>query len=73
MGLFKATFSRIRKGLSRTASSLGGGLRSILLGRKIDEDLLDEIEAKLISADVGVVAALSHPAAHQRHLLQRDR
>lgn len=56
MGLFKATFSRIRKGLSRTASSLGGGLRSILLGRKIDEDLLDEIEAKLISADVGVVA-----------------
>lgn len=56
MGLFKATFSRIRQGLSRTASSFGGGLRSLLAGRKIDEDLLDELEAKLIGADVGVVA-----------------
>jgi fused signal recognition particle receptor len=56
MGLFKATISRIRKGLSRTASSFGDGLRSLLTGRKIDEQLLDEIEVKLIEADVGVAA-----------------
>lgn len=31
-------------------------MRSLLSGRKIDEDLLDEIEVKLIEADVGVMA-----------------
>ena len=34
-----------------------GGLRAMLTGRNIDEDLLEELEAKLIQADVGVQAA----------------
>ena len=57
MGLFKSTISRIRQGLARTAGTLGGGLRAILSGRSIDEDLLDQIEARLIAADVGIKAA----------------
>jgi len=57
MGLFKSTIARIRKGLSRTASTLGGGLRTLLAGRAIDEELLDEIETRLITSDVGVQAS----------------
>ena len=56
MGLFKSTISRIRKGLSRTASTFGGGLRSLLTGRTIDDALIDELESSLIGADVGVEA-----------------
>ena len=56
MGIFKSTLSRIRSGLTKTASSLGGGLRSLLTGRKIDDDLLDQIETSLIAADVGYQA-----------------
>lgn len=56
MGLFKATISRIRHGLARTASTFGGGFRSLLAGRTLDEDLIDEIETRLIAADVGVQA-----------------
>ena len=56
MGLFKSTFSRIRSGLTRTASSLGGGLRTLLTGRRIDDDLLDQIESSLLGADVGFQA-----------------
>lgn len=56
MGIFKSTISRIRSGLTRTASSLGGGLRSLLAGRKIDDDLLDQIETSLLAADVGFQA-----------------
>lgn len=56
MGLFKSTLSRIRQGLSRTASSLGSGLRSLLSGRSIDEAMIDEIEVRLLAADVGVRA-----------------
>ena len=56
MGIFKSTFSRIRSGLTKTASSLGGGLRSLLTGRKIDDALLDQIETSLLAADVGFQA-----------------
>ena len=56
MGIFKSTLSRIRSGLTKTASSLGGGLRSLLTGRKIDDDLLDQIESSLLAADVGFQA-----------------
>lgn len=56
MGIFKSTFSRIRSGLTRTASSLGGGLRTLLTGRRIDDDLLDQIESSLLGADVGFQA-----------------
>lgn len=50
-------FSRIVTGLSRTRSTLSGGMASLFLGQKtIDEDLLEEIETVLLSADVGVEA-----------------
>ena len=56
MGIFKSTLSRIRSGLTRTASSLGGGLRSLLTGKKIDDALLDQIETSLLASDVGFQA-----------------
>lgn len=56
MGLFRSTISAIRKGLSKTREALGGGLRGLLLGRSLSEDLIDEIESRLITADVGVRA-----------------
>ena len=45
---------RLRKGLSRSASWLTSGLTTLLPGGKIDEALLDELESRLITADVGV-------------------
>lgn len=57
MRLFKRTIAAVRQGLARTAGALGGGLRSLLAGRRLDDQLVDEIEARLIAADVGVRAA----------------
>ncbi|MEC8320998.1 MAG: signal recognition particle-docking protein FtsY [Planctomycetota bacterium] len=57
MKFFKRTVEAVRRGLSRTAGALGGGLRSLLSGRRLDDALVDEIESSLISADVGVKAA----------------
>jgi fused signal recognition particle receptor len=56
MGLFKSAISAIKKGLAKTAEVLGSGLRSLLRGRTLSEELIDEIEARLIGADVGVKA-----------------
>lgn len=56
MGIFKAIKERITGGLARTREGLATGLRSLLAGRRLDEDLINEIEARLIQADVGVKA-----------------
>ena len=48
-------FNRLKAGLSKTQENLVGRVRSLLrAGRKIDEELMEEIEEILIQADVGV-------------------
>ena len=50
-------FSRLKSGLSKTRGQLTEGLATLLLGKKtIDDDLLEEIETQLLTADVGVDA-----------------
>ena len=50
-------FSRLRERLTRTRAQLGDGLGTLFAGRKrIDEDLLEELETLLLTADVGVEA-----------------
>jgi fused signal recognition particle receptor len=57
MGLFRSTVSAIRKGLSRTRETFSFGLRGLLFGRTLSEELIDEVERRLITADVGVKAS----------------
>jgi fused signal recognition particle receptor len=47
--------SRLRAGLGKTRSAMSEGLASLFLGRKtLDDDLLEELETRLLLADVGV-------------------
>jgi fused signal recognition particle receptor len=49
--------TRLRRGLGRTSDNLVSGLGSLVLGRKeVDAALLEEIEAQLLMADVGIEA-----------------
>jgi len=52
----KASVEKLKGGLSKTRSVFVGGLRSLLRGRKLDQALLDELEQRLITSDLGVVA-----------------
>ncbi len=50
-------FGRLKQGLSRTSNKLTEGFASLILGRKtIDDDLLEELETQLITADLGIDA-----------------
>lgn len=51
------SFDRLKEGLSKTRSSFVGRLRSLLIGRTIDDALLSEIEEILITADIGVATS----------------
>ncbi len=47
---------KLRGGLSRTRHAFLGSLKSILSGRKLDEELLEDLRKRLILADLGVAA-----------------
>ena len=50
MGLF----DRIKKGLSKTREKIGSGLSTVLtVGRKVDQELLDDLRDTLLLSDVG--------------------
>ncbi len=50
-------FSKLRQGLSKTSNTITAGLGSALLGKKaIDDEAFEEIETRLLLADVGVDA-----------------
>ncbi|MBD1581772.1 signal recognition particle-docking protein FtsY [Pseudoalteromonas sp. S16_S37] len=47
-------FSRLKKGLLKTKVNLGSGIASIFKGKKIDDELFEELETQLLTADLGV-------------------
>jgi fused signal recognition particle receptor len=50
-------FGRLKQGLSKTSNKLTEGFASLLLGKKtIDDELLEDLETQLITADLGVEA-----------------
>ncbi|NOQ81517.1 MAG: signal recognition particle-docking protein FtsY [Methylophaga sp.] len=50
-------FGRLKNSLNRTSSKLTEGFASLVLGKKfIDDDLLEELETQLLTADLGVDA-----------------
>ncbi|MFY8274353.1 signal recognition particle-docking protein FtsY [Pseudoalteromonas sp. SSDWG2] len=50
----KGFFSRLKQGLLKTKSNIGSGFASLFVGKKIDDDLFEELETQLLTADVGV-------------------
>mgnify|MGYP001793756086 CR=1 FL=1 len=53
----KGWFSRLRDGLKRSSSAISGGITDIFTKRKLDDDVIEELEELLISADLGVTTA----------------
>ncbi|MFZ7135208.1 signal recognition particle-docking protein FtsY [Avibacterium avium] len=47
-------FSRLVKGLIRTKQNIGSGFFGLFSGKKIDDDLFEELEEQLLIADIGM-------------------
>lgn len=55
MGIFGKTFQYLKDHLDKTRSKITSSLSSVLrFGRKIDEELLEELEEVLIGDDIGI-------------------
>ncbi|MCX8643039.1 signal recognition particle-docking protein FtsY [Gilliamella sp. B3781] len=46
-------FARLKKGLFKTKQNIGSGFLNLFKGKKIDDELFEELEEQLIIADVG--------------------
>ena len=58
MGVMLTPFEKLKKSLAKTKDNLLGRISRVVTRRRIDDELLDEIEEILIEADVGVKATL---------------
>lgn len=54
MGLLRSIVSKVKQGLEKTREVFVASVRSLLLGKKLDDALLLQLERRLIEADVGV-------------------
>jgi len=50
-------FNKFKLGLSKSSKNLSSGLNDLIFKKKIDENMLDELEDFLIHSDVGVESA----------------
>jgi len=50
-------FDKFKLGLNKSSKSLSSGLNDLIFKRKIDENMLNELEDFLIQSDVGVESA----------------
>lgn len=68
----KSWLSRLSNGLKKSTSKITEGLTSIVTKRKLDEDMLQEIEDLLLSADVGYVTSSRLVASLKKKRFQQD-
>jgi fused signal recognition particle receptor len=57
MGSQKSFFSRLTKGLSKSSAALTEQVTAVLTKKKLDQDMLDQLEETLIEADLGADVA----------------
>ena len=66
-------FSKMKSGLSKTRSKFSEGMGRLILGEKlIDDELLEEIETLLLTADVGVEATTEIIADLTRKVARKE-
>ncbi|MEM7985573.1 signal recognition particle-docking protein FtsY [Morganella morganii] len=65
-------FARLKRSLLRTRENIGSGFFGIFRGKKIDDDLFEELEEQLLVADVGVETTRKIITSLTQHASRRD-
>jgi len=66
-------FQKLKTGLAKTRHQLGEGLANTLLGKKsLDDNLLEEIETRLLMADLGVEVTQNAMSDLQKQLARKE-
>lgn len=65
-------FARLKRSLLKTKQNLGSGFMGLFRGKRIDDELFEELEEQLLIADVGVNTTSKIIASLTEHASRRD-
>ncbi|MCD1126481.1 signal recognition particle-docking protein FtsY [Jinshanibacter sp. LJY008] len=65
-------FARLKRSLLKTKQNLGSGFISLFRGKRIDDELFEELEEQLLIADVGVTTTSKIIQSLTEHASRRD-
>ncbi len=65
-------FARLKTGLGKTATRLTQGIAALVVKRRLDQAMLDELEETLIQADLGVATAAKLVERLKRERFEKD-
>lgn len=68
----KSWWSRLKQGLKKTSDRIGDGFKTIFVKRRLDGEMIDELEELLILSDLGVEASHSLCQALSREKMDKD-
>ncbi len=68
----RSWWARLRDGLARSSGSIGAGLAAIFTKRKLDAEMLEDLEEVLIRADLGITTAARITKAIGRDRYDKD-
>ena len=67
-------FSKLRSGLTKTRTNLVDGISKAVTGKtKLDDELLEEIEERLIAADIGIETTMDIVETLRKNVKLRER
>ncbi|HER26737.1 MAG TPA: signal recognition particle-docking protein FtsY [Rhodospirillales bacterium] len=64
--------ARLKQGLAKTSSKLGGAITDLLTKTELDDSALDDLQDVLISADLGVKSSARLAASLANHRFRKD-
>ena len=65
-------FKKLKEGLSKSSSKITEGISNIVTKRKLDDDMLEELEELLISADLGASTAARIVAEFSKNRFEKE-
>lgn len=68
----KSWFSRLKSGLSKTSTGISGGITDIFTKRRLDDEMLEELEELLITSDMGAGVAAKIVAAFSKGRFDKE-
>lgn len=68
----KGFFVRLKRSLLKTKQNIGSGFFGLFRGKKIDDDLFEELEEQLLIADVGVETSRKIIASLTEHATRKE-
>jgi len=65
-------FKKLKDGLNKTSENLSEGFKDVFVRKKLDDEMLENLEEVLISSDMGIETALSLTEQLRQEKFEKD-